>query len=144
MRNLTERAAYLQGLAEGLDLGVDSKEGKVFNGMIGLINDLARTVDDLQKAHGELESYIETLDEDLNDLEDEVYDDDIDAVEMKTDGCGEEYIDVECPECHETVCFEPEILEDDDVIEVTCPNCDTVVFVNDETLEDTTTHTEDI
>ena len=32
----------------------------------------------------------------------------------------------------ETVCFESDILQDDDIVEVTCPNCDEVVFVNDD------------
>jgi len=35
---------------------------------------------------------------------------------------------------YDTVCFEADILNDEDLIEVTCPNCDAVVFINDEEL----------
>lgn len=131
MHDLTERAAYLQGLAEGLDLGMDSKEGKVLSSMIDLLQDLAHSVSDLQVSHTELETYVETLDEDLYDLEDEVYEDA--ALDLADDE--DDYVEVECPSCHETVSFDSDILEDDDILEVTCPNCDTVVFVNDDTLD---------
>ena len=40
-------------------------------------------------------------------------------------------MEVECKNCHDIICFEEELLFDDDVIEITCPNCNQVVFVND-------------
>ena len=60
----------------------------------------------------------------LADVEDEVFDVDDDE--------DDDMVDVECPNCHEQVCFDASILYDDDLIEVTCPNCGAVVFVNDE------------
>ncbi len=141
MRELTERAAYLQGLAEGLDLGRDSKEGKVLNGMINLLQDLALSVSDLREAHSDLETYVETLDEDLNDLEGEVYEDSPLALDDMND---EDMVEIDCPNCHETVYFDPEILEEEDVMEITCPNCDTVVFIDEETLDYTEPDTYDI
>ncbi len=142
MQDLTERAAYLQGLVDGLDLGKESKEGKVLNGMIGLLHEMAHSVTELEKSHSELETYVEAVDEDLLDLEDEVYEDDIQLT--GDEDYEDDYIDVECPVCRETVCFDPEILEDDDVVEVTCPNCDTVVFVNEEAQDNTSVVTSDI
>ncbi len=140
MRELTERAAYLQGLAEGLDLGKDSKEGKVLNGMINLLQDIALSVSDLREAHSELETYVETLDEDLNDLEGEVYEDSSLARDMDD----EDMLEIDCPNCHETVYFDPEILDEDGVTELTCPNCDTVVFIDEDTLDYTEPQTYDI
>jgi len=32
------------------------------------------------------------------------------------------------------VCFDAEIVNDEDLIEVTCPNCDEVVYVNDQDI----------
>ncbi|HWJ03228.1 MAG TPA: AraC family transcriptional regulator [Verrucomicrobiae bacterium] len=142
MHDLTEKAAYLQGLAEGLDLGKDSKEGKVINGMIDLIHELAHSINNLRSAHVDLEDYVETIDEDLYDLEDEVYEESMDMDVL--DDYDDDYVEVECPTCQETVCFEPEILDDEDIVEVTCPNCDTVVFVNDETLDNIEADTLDI
>ena len=45
--NLTEKAAYLKGLMEGLDLDASKKEVKVLNAMYDLLDDLALTVTDL-------------------------------------------------------------------------------------------------
>ncbi|MDA8442676.1 MAG: AraC family transcriptional regulator [Peptococcaceae bacterium] len=144
MRNLTEQAAYLKGMAEGLDLTKDSKEGRVLNGMLDLMHELAHSVTNLDSAQNELEDYVESLDEDLNDLEDEIYEESSTLTAKDNVGFTDQYVDVECPSCHETVAFDADILEDDDVIEITCPNCDTVVFVNDDVLENSISPTTDI
>ncbi|AEF94967.1 hypothetical protein Desca_2128 [Desulfotomaculum nigrificans CO-1-SRB] len=123
MDSLKSRVAYLQGLADGMNLE-NSKEGRLLNGIIDVLQDVAETVGGLEEAHEQLEDYVETIDEDLYSLEDNIYDCDCDD--------DEDYVEVECPGCGETVMFSSDILEDDDVIEVTCPNCDEVVFVNDD------------
>ena len=46
-------------------------------------------------------------------------------------------MEVTCPNCGEEVCFDSDILYDEDLIEVTCPACGAVVFVNgDEDADD--------
>ncbi|HEX3033399.1 MAG TPA: AraC family transcriptional regulator [Bacillota bacterium] len=126
---LKERISYLQGLADGLDINADSKEGRLIREMLDVLDDMADTIVDLEARQEELEEYTETISEDLSDLEDEVYEE-CDDDECT---CGHEdgFIDVECPKCHEIVCFEEDILDDEEVAEVTCPNCGEVVFVND-------------
>ncbi len=125
MNDLKTRVAYLQGLSAGLDLSAESKEGKLLKGIIEVLDDFADSVGDLEEAQEQLEDYLDTIDEDLYVLEDEFYE--------NAEACGEEYIEVDCPGCGETVCFEADIVEDDDIVEVTCPNCDEVVFINDDT-----------
>ncbi len=132
MENLKSRVAYLQGLSAGLDIHSESKEGRLLSGIIEVLNDFAKTVNHLEKAHDRLEDYLETIDEDLYHLEDHIYDEDL--VENECNGAGD-YMEVECPRCGETVCFESELMEDDDVVEITCPNCDEVVFISDERFE---------
>ena len=39
---------------------------------------------------------------------------------------------VECPECHQEVTIDEDILEDEESFEVLCPNCGKVVFINDD------------
>lgn len=131
MNDLKARVAYLQGLSAGLDLNAESKEGKLLNGIIEILDEFADSVGDLEEAQEQLEDYLESIDEDLNHLEDEIYEDDI----VDQCGCGGDYLEVECPRCAETVCFDSDILEDDDIVEVTCPNCDEVVFVNDDSYQ---------
>jgi len=122
---LKSKVAYLQGLSSGINLNPDTMEGKLFQGIIGVLEDFANSFDELEKSHAELEDYLETVDQDLTTLEQEFY------RENETD----DYVEVECPNCGETVCFDPDILEDDAAIEVICPNCDEVVFVNDDNLQ---------
>lgn len=130
MKDLKARVAYLQGLSAGLDLNAESKEGKLLNGIIEVLGEFAESMGDLEEAQEQLEDYLESIDEDLYQLEDEIYEGDT----LDGDAAGD-YLEVDCPRCGETVCFDSGILEDDDVVEVTCPNCDEVVFVNDDTFQ---------
>ncbi len=125
MNDLKTRVAYLQGLSAGLEVSAENKEGKLLHGIIELLDEFADSVGSLEEAQEQMEEYLDSIDEDLFHLEDEIYEtDDMNA--------GGKYIEVDCPGCGETVCFDANIVGDDDVIEVTCPNCDKVVFVNDD------------
>lgn len=117
VETLKQKVAYLQGLAEGLDIEED-KEGRILNSMLQILGDVAVEIEDLRTGQLELEQYVENLDDDLDEIESDLYSDD-------------DYIGIECPQCHKTVYFGADVVEDDDIIEVTCPNCDEVVFVND-------------
>lgn len=137
MSKSKEKLAYLQGLAEGLNLDKNTKEGKLFTAIIDLLDEMIEDMEDIEDQQEELSEYIEAIDQDLGDLESEVYGEDDYPDEDEDEEWDEEcdYVEVECPECHETVRFDCSILADDDVIEITCPNCDHVVYVNDEELE---------
>jgi len=126
VNDLKTRVAYLQGLSAGLDFNADSKEGKLLKGIIDVLDEFADSVGDLEEAQEQMEDYLENIDEDLYHLEDEIYE------ENGLHTCSENHVEVDCPRCGEIVCFDSEILEDDDIVEVTCPNCDEVVFVNDD------------
>lgn len=131
---LKEQISYLQGLADGLDITKESKEGRLIREMLDVLSGMADSLTDLEARQEEMEEYAEAISEDLSDLEDEVYDDEDDDDDDDECSCGchaDGFIDVECPKCHEVVCFEEGILDDEDVAEVTCPNCGEVVFVND-------------
>ena len=86
---------------------------------------MADAIEDLQAEQRELEEYVDNIDEDLADLEDEFYEED---VECECDDFDLDHIEIECPECEEIVCFETDLLDDEDLIEITCPNCDAVVY----------------
>ena len=68
--NLTEKAAYLKGLADGLGLA-DSSQDKVLKAVIDMLGDLAESVEGLD---GEMEAVCEELDE----IEEDLYSDDDD------------------------------------------------------------------
>ncbi|MFZ5647835.1 MAG: CD1247 N-terminal domain-containing protein [Bacillota bacterium] len=129
MRDLKSRVAYLQGLSAGMNIENESKEGRILNNIIQVLDDFANTIKEMEEAHNQLEDYLESIDEDLFHLEEDLYND------TDTEEDAEEYLEVDCPRCGEVVCFDSDILEDEDTIEVTCPNCDEVVFINDDNFQ---------
>ncbi len=128
---LNERATYIKGLCDGMELDKASKEGKVIAALIELISDMAVTIEDLEDEVCELRDYIEEIDEDLGEVEEvlceDAYDDGLEC-DGNCDDCDEdcdmrdgddEYFEVECPACGEVICFDESI----DPEELTCPAC---------------------
>lgn len=123
MNHVKERVAYLHGLTRGLNLSEKTPEGKAILNIIDVLDDIADDVQHMHAQQQDLETYVETLDEDLNDLEEDFYED-LDACEE------EDFVEMQCPTCHEEVSFESELLSEKDEIEVTCPHCGSVVYDN--------------
>lgn len=126
MHDLHKKVAYLQGLMAGLG-NTSTNEGKILSEMLTILDKFADNLKELQESQAELESYVETIDEDLMDLEDEVYYMDT-ADELDED----DLVEVQCPECNDIVYFDADLLDDDDIIEVTCPHCDAIVYSNED------------
>ena len=125
---LTEKAAYIKGLAEGLGLDAEKPETKIINELLALTQDMARTIADLEEDVEYLADYVDELDDDLALVEDEVYGLEDDDFECDGDCCNcdledcmeeEECIEIVCPSCGETVCFDSTIDPED----LACPAC---------------------
>lgn len=121
MMTLTEKAAYLKGLAEGLKVNADEDMGKLILAIIDTLDDMALTVADIDDEIAEIRDYIEEIDEDLGAVEEDLYDDED---EDDCDCCcgDEDFYEVECPACHETICLDEDMLCEG---EIECPNCGT-------------------
>ena len=91
---VTEKAAYLKGLFEGLDLDDDKETTKLFKAMLDVIDDLALTVSDLEDEVALLTEQVDAVDEDLDDLEQFVYEDYDDDCYCEDD---EDVYEVDCP-----------------------------------------------
>lgn len=128
---ITEKVAYIRGLAEGLELDEDKKEVKVLNAIIDVLEDISASVADVEDVVSDMEGQLDEVDEDLGTLERAVYgydeDDDADGHTCGhscTCGCeddgDEAYYEVTCPNCHETICLSEDIFEDG---QMECPNC---------------------
>ena len=120
---ISEKVAYIKGLAEGLELDSADKNSKVLKAIIELLEDVALTVEDLEDAAAELCEQIDAVDEDLSNLEDFVYDteDEYDEDDEFFDDDDDLY-EVECPACHDIVYLDEGMLEEG---EIACPNCGT-------------------
>ncbi|MCQ2475235.1 MAG: hypothetical protein MJ173_04935 [Clostridia bacterium] len=118
---VTEKVAYLKGLAEGLALDESKPETKIINAMIDILDDLALSVSDLEDGLDMFSEQLDAVDEDLDELEGFVYDDDYDDDCCCDDCCDdEEYYDVECPGCGEVITIDCDILDEGSI---ECPNC---------------------
>ena len=145
--NLTEKSAYIKGLAEGLEFDKTTKEGKILAALLELVDELAaevaaikQDIDEIDEDLDYLNDYVEELDDDLQAVEDfldeEIEDDcdcdcdcddcdcdcdcdDCDCDCCDCDCCDEEYFEIVCPSCGETVCFDQEL----DPETLTCPAC---------------------
>ena len=115
---ISEKVAYLKGLAEGLNLDTEkSKEGKLISVMIGILEELAMSVEDLEENALNLGEEIDVLSDDLADVEEVVFDEDEDN---DTEDYDDDWFEVECPTCG------ADILVDDAALlegEVECPTC---------------------
>ena len=113
---ISEKVAYLKGLAEGLNLDTEkSKEGKLISVMIGILEELAMSVEDLEENALNLGEEIDVLSDDLADVEEVVFDEDEDDEDYDDD-----WFEVECPTCGAEIDIDESILE---AGTVECPSC---------------------
>ena len=76
---ITEKVAYLKGLAEGMELDTEKKEGKLLSAIIDVLEDIALELEDIHDETSELADGLDAVSDDLEDVEDVVL-----ATRMKT------------------------------------------------------------
>lgn len=110
---ITEKVAYLKGLAEGLGIDTEkSKEGKLIAAIIDVLEDMGLSIEDLENNADELADELDAISDDLADVEEDLYGDEDDE--------DDEFFPVECPNCGELLEIDEEAL-DEGVIQ--CPSC---------------------
>ena len=119
---ITEKVAYLKGLAEGMELNSEKKEGKLLLAIIDVLEDIALELSDIEDAQEELGEGLDAVSDDLEDVEDLLYGEDDEDEEYELDDLGEDEdcYATTCPTCEESIYFDESVLEDGEVI---CPNC---------------------
>lgn len=114
MTHLIEKVSYLKGLAEGLEISQDTKDGKMIHKIIDVLEDFAYSINDLQEEQDEL----------LNDISNS-FCEEID----EEDEFG--FIEMECPECKDLIEIDQKVLYDDE-FDIVCPNCKNIIISSDE------------
>ena len=123
---LSKRAAYLQGLVDGLGVDESTKEGKIIKAMSALLAEMAEALEGVDEDLSRAYDQINDLSDELEDLEADLYeDDDEDDDEDEDDEDDEEDADD---------------ANDDDIAsepfyEVACPNCGETVYVSEDDLD---------
>ena len=96
---ISEKVAYLKGLAEGLNLDTESKEGKLIAAIIDVLDDMAEKFADVEDELCDVEDGLDAVSDDLSDVEETLYfalDDDEDEDEDEDDE-EEECFMTNCP-----------------------------------------------
>ena len=125
--SLVEKASYIKGLADGLDLNDSTKEGKIIKALIEVVDELCHAIDEIDEDLDYLNDYIEEIDEDLGDVQDYLADIDedcdgecaCDCDEDDCECCDGDFFEMECPSCGKTICFDNSIEPE----ELVCPAC---------------------
>lgn len=113
MENISNQLSYLKGLIDGLNVDPDSDYGRIFEGIVNVLDEINDSVDDIMEYQDELADQVDMIDEDLASVEEELMgDEDDDDVN---------YYEIECPKCGETICLDEEFFDTDRP--VTCPSC---------------------
>lgn len=142
----SEKVAYLKGLAEGLGIDEESKEGKLLLAIIDILEDLAADVEDLEENALDLSEEIDALSDDLADIEDLFMDEDDDDDEDDDCCCGHRHhgepllYEVKCPSCSNEITVDEEVL---DLGSISCPNCGEVLEFDFEDIDEDELEDED-
>ena len=115
--NITEKVAYLKGLADGMKLK-ESDEATLLTKIIDVLEDVADEIDIIEEDIAEIAEQVDAIDEDLEDLEEDIYDLDDDDCDCCDDD--DEYYEVECANCGETICVSEDIILENNLV---CPSC---------------------
>lgn len=119
---ISEKISYIKGLAEGLALDTETKEGKVLAAIIDLLDDMVDEIDAIDEACAEIGEQLDAVDEDLSLLEDDFYAEDDYDDDEDDDYYDDDVYEVECPNCNDIIYLDESMLEEE---EMACPNCGT-------------------
>ena len=150
---ISEKAAYLKGLMDGLELDTEKAEGKMIAAIVELLGDVTKKLTDVEDTTIAISDELDEIEEDLDAIEDFILDeedeyddfdddeddydfDDVDDYEDEGFDYGDEdstIYEVKCV-CGEIIDFDEETLEQGSM---TCPNCgETLEFSFDDEDEE--------
>ena len=148
---ITEKAAYLKGLMDGLNLDTEKAEGKLISAIVELLGDVTKKLSDVEDTTIAISDELDEIEEDLDAIEDYILDeedeDDFDDYDDFDDDDFDDYEDegfdygdedttiyeVKCV-CGNVIAFDEDTLEEGSII---CDNCgETLEFTFDDEDEE--------
>ena len=124
---LSEKAAYLKGLMDGLNLDTDKAEGKMIAAVVELLGDVTKRLADVEETTIAISDELDEIEDDLDAIEDFIMDEDEDY----DDDDFEDFEDDEDDECD---CDECDCDCDEIIYEVECA-CGNIIEFDEETLD---------
>ncbi len=141
-----EKAAYLKGLMDGLNLDTEKAEGKMIAGIVDLLGDVTKRLHDVEETTIAISDELDEIEEDLDAIEDYILDEEDDYDDFDEDFDDEDYdeegfdfgdedttiYEAECA-CGNIVCFDEETLEAGSIV---CENCGELLEFTFEDVEE--------
>ena len=134
MSKLTDRISFLKGMAAGMKLNMEKDSNKLMLEMLTVMGEMAEEMAAMTEAHNDLNEYVESIDDDLADLEETLFgeedgeiDEEMAAEDDDEDEFGEDDLIVyACPHCgHEIEFHASDVDFDEDYL---CPECQKPIF----------------
>ena len=124
---ISEKAAYLKGLMDGLELDTEKSEGKMIAAIVDLLGDMSKRITDIEETTIAISDELDEIEEDLDAIEDFIMDEEDD---FDFDDDDEDYDDDD---------FEDEGFdfgdEETTIYEVKCA-CGNIIDFDEDTLEE--------
>lgn len=118
MSYVSDKVSYLAGLADGMEIEKE-KNGKLLRGIIDVLGAISEELEDQSENTADLADCIDEIYDLLEEEED--YDGEYDDDE-------EDFLEVVCPNCGETIWFDEDMIDSDDGL--ICPHCNEVVDID--------------
>ena len=128
---ISEKAAYLKGLMDGLNLDTEKAEGKMIASIVELLGDMTRKLTDIEDTTIAISDELDEIEEDLDAIEDYILDEEDEDEDEDWDLDDEDEDWDEDEEYEEGFDFGD---EDSIIYEVKCA-CGNVINFDEETLE---------
>ena len=127
---ISEKAAYLKGFMEGLELDTEKPEGKMIEKIVDLLGDVAKRLTDVEETTIAISDELDEIEEDLDAIEDYILDEEDEDYDDYDDDDFDDYDEDD---------FEDEGFdfgdEDSTIYEVKCA-CGNVIAFDEDTLEE--------
>ena len=124
---ISEKAAYLKGLMDGLDLDTEKAEGKMIAAIVDLLGDVTKRLTDVEETTIAISDELDEIEEDLDAIEDFILDDEDDDFDYDDDDYEDDDEDFD----DEGFDFGD---EETTIYEVKCA-CGNIIDFDEETLE---------
>ena len=119
MSYISEKVSYLNGLADGMQLE-DNSTGKLLRGVLDTLSAIAETLEEHDDSLTDLSDCVEDIYEELDELDPIDEDDD--------DFDDDDFVEITCPNCGETVYFDIDMIDSEDGL--ICPNCNEPIEID--------------
>ena len=131
MSKLTDRISYLKGMAAGMKLNMEKDSNKLLLEILGVMGEIAEEMAAMTEAHNDLNEYVESIDDDLANLEETLFGEDEmaedeEALDDEDEELDDDLIVYACPHCgHEIEFHANDVDFDEDYL---CPECQKPIF----------------